>query len=96
VGGVRGYATVSTKDFASILVAFDPATGIREPKPLYNAGSGFTLWDLAADDRGQLWVSDRTATSPGLVVIDTTGGNRILEPFPVLTGLPPFSIVFLR
>jgi hypothetical protein len=96
VGGTRGYATVSARDFASILVAFDPATGVRDPKIIHAAGSGFTLWDLAANDRGELYVSDRSATEPGLIVIDTLSGDRILPPAPASTGLPPFSIVFLR
>lgn len=91
----RGYATVTDNAFHSQLVAFDPATGTRDPAPLYSAASGFTLWDVAMNDRGELYLCDRSATAPGIVILDTAT-DAIVTPSPVNLWLPPFSIVFLK
>jgi len=94
-GADRGFATVTGEDFRSTLVRFNPATGKRDPAALYAADSGFTLWDLALNDRGEVWLCDRSAARPGLQVFDAATGAR-LTAAPIDTGLPPFSIVFLK
>ncbi|HUT55279.1 MAG TPA: hypothetical protein VM658_17955 [bacterium] len=91
----KGYATVTDASFHSLLVAFDPGTGLRDPAPLYSAASGFTLWDLALNDRGELYLCDRSATAPGIVIIDTST-DTLVTPSPINLWLPPFSIVFLK
>lgn len=94
VNASRGYATVTTDDYRSLLVAFDPTTGARLDS-VYAADSGFSLWDLAANDRGEVWVCDRSAKAPGLVVFDGPSGTRLTKSL-VDTGLPPFALVFLH
>jgi hypothetical protein len=91
----RGYATVTDALFHSRLVAFNPSTGVRDPAPLYSAGSGFTLWDVALDDRGELYICDRSADAPGIVILDTAT-DTIAAASPINLWLPPFSIVFLK
>ena len=92
----RGYATITTGSFQSVLVAFNPATGVRDPGVIYSAADGFTLWDMALNDRGELYICDRSATAPGVVVVDTANNDAILTPQPINLWLPPFSIVFLH
>ncbi len=92
----RGYATITTADFESLLVRFDPSTGARDQGSIYSAASGFSLWDIALSDRLFLYVCDRSAARPGVVVIDTMDNDTVLTPKPIDLGLPPFSITFMR
>lgn len=92
----QGYATITDSAFNSVLIAFDPSTGTRDPTPVYSAQVGFSLWDMALNDRGELYLCDRTATAPGIVIVDTLNNDAIVTQEPINLGLPPFSIVFLK
>jgi len=94
-GPTKGYATISDRNFRSSLVRFDPSAGTRSPGAIYTADSGFTLWDVALSDGGKLYVCDRTATRPGVAVVDTLT-DTLATAGPIDLGLPPFSIVFLK
>ena len=96
LSATRGYATITTDDFRSVLVAFNPTTGARDAGVVYASDEGFTLWDIALTDGGLLLVCDRTATAPGVAVIDTRDGDRVVTRPPIYLGLPPFSIALLK
>jgi hypothetical protein len=92
----RGYFTVTDNlTWQSRLYGFDPQTGIRDPAPLYVSPNDFAMWDIALNDRGELYICDRRATGPGIAVIDTAT-DTLLTPSPLDTWLPPFSLVFLK
>lgn len=57
------------------------------------APGGWVLGGLALDDRGELWVADRSPTSPGVRIFDAASGTE-LTARPIDTGLPPFQILF--
>ncbi|HVP37692.1 MAG TPA: hypothetical protein VMS93_00765 [Candidatus Saccharimonadales bacterium] len=88
-GGGQGYAIVSDASFNTSLVRFDLATH-RRTGTVY-APSGFVLADLAADDLGQVWVADRTATAPGVRVFDAATGAQETSSAVALC-LPPFGL----
>jgi hypothetical protein len=96
LSATRGYATVSDAAFQSNLIAFDPSSGAAFPGAVYSISTDFTLWDFSINDRGELYLCDRSATAPGIMVFDTLNNDAPLTPQPINLGLPPFSIVFLR
>jgi len=93
---IRGYATVTTSGLDSILVGFDPVAGTRDGTPIYSAKSGFALWDIGLADNGDLYICDRNATRPGVIIVDTLSADAVITPEPIDLGFPPFSIVFLK
>lgn len=92
VSNSSAYAVVSHADFTNSLVAFDPITGTVTNRFL--EGNGY-LADAELNDRGELFVADRTATRPGIRILRASNGSELTEA-PLDTGLPPFEIVFLR
>lgn len=87
-----GYAVVSGDDFANELVEFSPRTGERRRTLV--GGSTF-LSQVQVNERGELYVADRSFRSPGLRVFDVRSGAE-LPGSPIDLGLPPFDITFLR
>jgi DNA-binding beta-propeller fold protein YncE len=88
--GGRAYAVVSDASFNALLVRYDRSTGVLADT-LLNPG-GFSVADIEVNDRGELWVCDRTFTAPGLRVFDTatdTPDGGLID-----VGLPPFDITF--
>ncbi len=92
----RGYATITTDDLRSRLVAFDPSMGTRESRAIYTTAEEFAMWDMALTPKGLLLICDRNATQPGIVVIDAMDNDRLLTNTPIDLGLPPFSIELLE
>ncbi len=86
----RAFAVVADPDFRNRLVAFSPATG--EALDTLHA-SGTLLPDVEVNDRGEVWLADRSLRSPGVRIFDAASGAAIAGPIDV--GLPPFEIVFL-
>ena len=50
--------------------------------------------DVAVNDRGEVWLADRTLRAPGIQIFDAESGQAIAGPIDV--GLPPFAILFLQ
>jgi len=91
VSADRGYAIFTDAAFSNVLVAFDPGTG-AVTDTLYAPGA-FVLQDVELSPTGELFLTDRTPTAPGLRVYDAmTGVAKTAVPIDV--GLPPFSITF--
>jgi hypothetical protein len=56
-------------------------------------GSGFVLADVEVDDRDEVYLSDRTASAPGVRVFAALTGVQ-LTASAIGTGLPPSDIAF--
>jgi hypothetical protein len=84
------YAIVSDASFNTSLVAWDPEAGAKLGT-LYAPG-GYSLADVARNDRGELWACNSSFEAPGLRAW-SVGGDEPLAG-PIATGLPPVQIVF--
>ncbi|MCH7549536.1 MAG: T9SS type A sorting domain-containing protein [Candidatus Krumholzibacteriota bacterium] len=87
-----GYAIISTPAFVTDLISFNPQTGVKTAT-LYAPGD-YVLQDI---DRspfgGELFLTDRTVTNPGVRCYNSLTGVQITAA-PISTGLPPFDITF--
>jgi len=91
VAADRAYAIVTDAAYHTTLIAFDPQSG-AVVDTVYAPGE-FTLQDAEVSPAGDLFVTDRSVTAPGIRVYDAaTGAAKTTEPIDV--GLPPFSIAF--
>jgi hypothetical protein len=86
------YAIVSRPDFGTALVAFDPRDGTL--LRTVTEADGFDLFDIELDDRGELFLADRTRRTPGVRIFRAADGKELTD-VPIDVGLPPFEIVFL-
>jgi len=86
----RGFVVLSDASYNTVCKPYDRATGAAGTA-VY-ATSGFNLADAEANDRGELWLCDRTPANPGVRVFDVA----TLAPLagPLSTGLPPLDIEF--
>jgi DNA-binding beta-propeller fold protein YncE len=86
------YAVVSDFGFtgSSRLVRYDRATGALLDT-LFTTG-GASLADLEVNDRGELWLCDRSLLAPGMRVFDTATDAPLAGPIDV--GAPPFTVCF--
>jgi hypothetical protein len=90
-GAARGFAIVSDASFATACRPFDRGTGAAGA-PVF-ATAGFHLADAEVNDRGELWLADRTPANPGVRRFDAA----TLAPLAggvLSTGLPPQDIEF--
>jgi hypothetical protein len=87
---VRGFAVLSDANFDTKCVAYDRATG-AVTCPVHTS-SGFTLADAEVNDRGELWLCDRTPQNPGLRVFSATTCAALAGPISI--GLPPVDVTF--
>jgi DNA-binding beta-propeller fold protein YncE len=87
-----GYAIISRTDFNTALVAFDPAEG-RVIDTLVSV-DGFTLLDIEANDRGEIFLTDRQRERDGVRIFRAADGVE-LTAAPLDMGLAPFEVVFL-
>jgi DNA-binding beta-propeller fold protein YncE len=87
-----GYAVISADDFRNELIEFSPRTGTRTRTLI--GGSSF-IAQIQATERGELYVADRSFSTPGLRIFDIRSGMPVPES-PLDLGLPPFDISFLR
>jgi hypothetical protein len=87
------YAIISRPDFATALVAFDPRSGT--PIETVTEADGFDLFDIELNDRGEIYLADRTRRTPGVRIFRAADGED-LTAAPIDVGLPPFEIVFLQ
>jgi DNA-binding beta-propeller fold protein YncE len=86
------YAAVSGFHFTddARLVRYDRATGA--PAATLLTAEGPSLADLEVNDRGELWVCDRSLHAPGLRVFDAATGAALAGPIDV--GASPFDVCF--
>ncbi len=86
-----GYAIVSTPSFFTHLVSFNPQTGVK--LATVYAPSAYVLQDVERGPDGNIYLTDRTATNPGVRCYDAQTGTE-LTTGPISTGLPPFDLTF--
>jgi DNA-binding beta-propeller fold protein YncE len=89
-GAARSYAIVHDAGFNTELVSWSASSGTR--LGTLDSPGGFSLLDLALDDRGELYVTNGSFTAPGVSVFDA--GPDTLLAGPLDTGLPPGQITF--
>ncbi len=85
-----GFAVVSDSSFNTVLKKFDTATGAVSE--VYST-QGYKLFGMAING-DELWVADRTDTSPGVRIFNVSTGAQATSS-PVSVGLPPVSILFM-
>jgi DNA-binding beta-propeller fold protein YncE len=85
------FAVVADANFQNQLVAFDPLAGTTTG--VLPTGGGF-ITDIELNDRGEIFVADRTARNPGIRIFRAADGVELTER-PIDLGLPPFDILFL-
>jgi hypothetical protein len=91
VSADRGYVIYNDTNFNTTLGAFNPQTG--QSGGVVYAPGGFVLRDAELSPTGELFVTDRTPTNPGIRIYDAlTGVEKTIDPIDV--GLPPFDITF--
>ena len=88
-GPARSYAIVSDASFNTLLVAWN--TSGQNLGTLYAPG-GFSLTDMALNDRGELYVCNNSLLNPGLHVFAAASGAHLAGPLDC--GLPPSSVTF--
>jgi hypothetical protein len=86
----RAFAVLSDASFNTVCKPYDRASGAVGA--VVYATTGFNLADAEVNDRGELWLCDRTPANPGIRVFDVA----TLAPLagPLSTGLPPLDIEF--
>ncbi|MFN8640162.1 MAG: hypothetical protein U0802_00295, partial [Candidatus Binatia bacterium] len=85
------YAVVNRPGFVNALVSFDPRSG--QLLATHHTSSGYTLFDIELNDRGELWLADRVRRDPGLRIFRAADGAALTDRVIDL-ALPPFEIVF--
>jgi len=88
----RAFAVVNDASFATLLKAYSRSSGVVADPPIYSTPD-FSIADIEVNDRGELWVCDRSVGNPGVRVFDAATGSS-LTATPLSTGLPPQDIVF--
>lgn len=86
------YAVVSRPDFATALITFDPVTAAVTGT--HFEASGYTLFDLELNDRGELFLADRRQQQDGIRIFRAADGAQLTAQ-PLDLGLSPFEIVFI-
>ncbi len=87
-----GYAVVSQTGLTTALITFDPTSG-RRLDTIYQT-DGFNIFDIELNDRGELYVADRTRGKDGVRIFDAATGSALVDG-AIDLGLSPFDIVFL-
>jgi hypothetical protein len=96
IGGVawheaaHSYAIVSDASFNTKLISWNSISG-QAIATVYDPG-GFSLTDLALNDRGELYVCNSSFVSPGLRVFEA--GTDLALAGPLDAGLPPYVVTF--
>jgi hypothetical protein len=90
------YAVVNYPNFTNALVAVDPTTctdTMCETINTLRQSAGFTFVDVELDDRGELYVADRSLHTPGVRIFRAADGVELTSS-PIDLVLPPVEIVF--
>jgi DNA-binding beta-propeller fold protein YncE len=88
----KAYAALTDLAFegGSRLVRYDRATGI--PNRTLLSTANYSVGEIETNDRNELWVCDRSTSSPGLRAYGTLGDTLLAG--PISTDLPPFDVLF--
>ena len=86
-----GFVIYTDASFNNVLQGFNPLSG-EKTSFTYEPG-GFVLQDIALAPNGELFLTDRSPTNPGIRIYDI-GTATWLTTDPVDVGLPPFAITF--
>jgi len=86
-----GYAIVSSPDFTTSFLQFDPSRGVVTRAILSNVEF---LSDVELNNRGELFLLDRSFSTPGVRIFRASSGEELTDE-PIDIGLPPFEVVFL-
>ena len=91
VNGTTGYAVVSDAGWNNAVVRFNPANGNKTGtiSGVENAAQFGLAWDGT-----YLYVGDRSATNPGLLIVDTSDNSIVSGPHDL--GMPPNAIALLE
>ncbi|MFH1755440.1 MAG: FlgD immunoglobulin-like domain containing protein [Candidatus Latescibacterota bacterium] len=87
----KGYAIIMDASFHNKLVTFNPTTGTLL-SILYSPGD-YVLHDIELAPSGELFLSDRRPTNPGIRLYDIDTDDEITTG-PIDVGLPPADITF--
>ena len=87
----KGFVVISDPSFNTLLRSYNRGTGQVTGTPFSTAG--FNIADTEINDRGELWLCDRTPSNPGVRVFDAVSGGQ-LTAAPLNTGLPPQDLTF--
>ena len=88
----KGYAIVGILSTDTHVVSFNPETGEKLETLLEADGWIYDALALKPDGT-ELWITDRTSTSPGVRIFDTQTDTEITSE-PINVGLPPTAICF--
>lgn len=86
-----GYAIVQNASFHTVLIMFDPSTGTKT-RTVYSPGD-YVMQDVEQGPTGDVFLTDRTPTAPGVRIYDALTGDEITSA-PIDVGLPPFNFTF--
>lgn len=86
------WALVNDAFFNTCLLRFSPST--RTVIETVVCTNGFVLSDLELSLDGRVFVSDRTASAPGIRIYDANSAELLAGPIGV--GLPPFDLVLVE
>ena len=89
------YAVVNYSNFTNAIVSVDPTTCTQTACQTVNTlrqSAGFTFVDIELDDRGELYVADRSH-APGVRIFRAADGVELTSS-PIDLVLPPVEIVF--
>jgi len=93
VSATKAYAIVQTADLQNRVVAFDPSAP-QASVHVVLARDAY-LPDLALAPDGLVWIADQSRPSYGIRILDPATDAFVVTK-PIDTGLPPFSMGFLR
>ncbi|HRX15210.1 MAG TPA: hypothetical protein P5123_02745 [Spirochaetota bacterium] len=89
------YILTSSSDFRSNLLLYDLQNESVSKTILSNKGTNGNLCSLSLHTANLLFVSDRTATNPGIHIIDISEDPKhLFDGKPLNTGLPPVMVDF--
>ncbi|MEO8602168.1 MAG: hypothetical protein ABI629_06300 [bacterium] len=86
------YAVVNRPGFTTALVSFNPST--RQVLASLVETNGYNFFDIELNDRGELFLADRTRQRSGIRIFRASDGTPLIEN-PINLALPPFAILFL-
>ena len=89
--GSKAFCVISDASFNTKLVSYQ-RVGAPAVSTVFPA-TGFVLADVEVNDRGEVWLCDRTPSAPGVRVFSCATGAQ-LTASPIGTGLPPSDIQF--
>jgi len=91
VSADAAFVIYTDASFNNVLQGFSPLTG--QKTGFSYAPGGFVLQDIALAPNGELFLTDRSPTKPGIRIYDIATATWLTTD-PVDVGLPPFAITF--